>query len=95
MDLFDVKGAGLWSPLNAREISQLVRHGQLHHKVPCKPTGEAAWSTVDQLFPLLKHSPEVYSLPSYGSERRRRWFWLVVGTILSASALYVLLTRGG
>ncbi len=89
MDLFDVKGAGLWSPLNAREISQLVRHGQLHHNVPCKPKGEAAWSTVDQLFPLLKHSPEVYSLPSDGPERRRRWFWLVVGTILSVSALYV------
>ncbi len=89
MDLFDVKGAHLSSPLNAREISQLFRYGQLHPKVPCKPKGEAAWSTVEQLFPLLKHSPEGYSLPSDGPQRSRRWFWLAAGAVLSASVLYI------
>lgn len=89
MDLFEVKGSGLSNPLNAREISQLFRYGRLHRNVPCKPKGEATWRTVDELFPLLKYSPEVYSLPSDGPQRRRRWFWLVVGTILSASVLYI------
>lgn len=55
MDLYDVRGRGFHSPLNAREISRLYRFGQLDGRHPCKPKGEAKWHSVDELFPLLRY----------------------------------------
>ena len=55
MDLYDINARGFPSPLNAREISQLFRAGQLHPRTPCKPKGDASWRTIDELFPLLKY----------------------------------------
>ena len=55
MDLYDVRGRGFHSPLNAREISRLYRFGQLDGRHPCKPKGEARWRSVDDLFPLLRY----------------------------------------
>ena len=62
MDLYDVKVRGLHSPLNAREIAQLVRTGRFDPRSPCKPTGEARWRTVDELFPLLRYQGEAFAL---------------------------------
>jgi len=55
MDLYDIGARGFPSPLNAGEISQLFRAGQLHSRIPCKPKGDATWGTIDELFPLLKY----------------------------------------
>ena len=55
MDLYDIGARGFSSPLNAGEISQLFRAGQLHPRIPCKPKGDATWRTIDELFPLLKY----------------------------------------
>ncbi len=71
MDLYDVIGRGLPSPLNSREISQLVRTGRIDLRTVCKPTGEARWRTIDELFPLLKYQGQAFSL-TFDEEKRQR-----------------------
>jgi hypothetical protein len=86
MDLYDVKGRGFASPLNSREISQLVRGGQFGLRLPCKPRDEATWRTIDELFPLLKYEAAARPLHFRDAGRSRK-----TGPVISACALIVAL----
>ncbi len=93
MDLYEVKAPGLRSSaLNSREISQLFRNGRLYRDAPCKRKGEATWRTIDQLFPLLKYSPEIYSLPAADQQPKRRRLALIAAafTLLGAGVVFYL-----
>jgi hypothetical protein len=88
MDLYDVRGRGFHSPLNAREISRLYRFGQLDGRHPCKPKGEAKWRTVNELFPSLRYEAAAPPLrfDDPGALRRNRKTILSVCVILVALA---------
>jgi hypothetical protein len=95
MDLYDVGVRGFPSPLNAREISQLFRAGQLHSRVPCKPKGDATWRTIDELFPGLKYeaaAPRLHFDDEAGTARRvfLRWSKVILCLVggLAASHFY-------
>ena len=44
-------------PMTVREISKLYHEGAISRHTPCRPRSEDAWSTVDEIFPMLKHEP--------------------------------------
>ncbi|CAN5432090.1 hypothetical protein BH20VER3_BH20VER3_09440 [soil metagenome] len=54
MDLFDVQAPGYSSPLNRAEISHLFRAGHIGRRALCKPSDEATWRTVEEVFPWIK-----------------------------------------
>lgn len=85
MDLFDVKARGFRQPLNSREISHLVRSGQLHRRVRCKPRGETNWRRIGELFPLLDYGMGAYELPPDDSGRATRHLPLALATVLVAA----------
>lgn len=86
MELYDMKARGSHSPLNAREIAQLYRFGQLSGRHSCKPRGEAKWRTVDELFPLLRYEASAPPLRFDNSSQiaRRRKALLALGAFLVA-----------
>jgi len=95
MVLYDVKVSGLRSALNIREIAHLFRAGQLHSRTPCKPKGQAAWSTIGELFPLMQPGATTYLLPtdmSSGGRRIRRV--LGAGVVLAVITIGTVLVRG-
>ncbi|HEY1581516.1 MAG TPA: hypothetical protein VGF73_00290 [Chthoniobacterales bacterium] len=87
MDLYDVKGRGPHSPLNDREIGRLYRAGVLNGRHPCKPCGEAAWRTIDQLFPVLRYEA---SAPPFRFEEARAFR----GSFRYAAVVLVLVLFG-
>ena len=44
-------------PMTLREISKLYHEGGINRNTPCRMRTESAWSTVDDLFPMLKYEP--------------------------------------
>src|SRR5690348_7956868 len=73
MVLYDINAPGLCSALNRREISHLYRAGRLHPATQCKLKGEASWSTIGELFPLMEPTPTTYVLPDAISPAIRRF----------------------
>jgi hypothetical protein len=97
MDLYDVKARGFHSPLNAREIGQLFRTGQLGGQQPCKPKGEAKWRTVDELFPLLKYEaaagPLRFKKPAVSNKPIVVFAWTLAGLVLCGIAYFISAPR--
>jgi len=73
MILYEVNVPGRRSALNLREISHLYRAGLLHPRTQCKQKGEAAWSTIGELFPLMEPTATTYVLPNDMSPALRRF----------------------
>lgn len=97
MDLYDVKARAFHSPLNAREIGQLFRTGQLGGQQPCKPKGEAKWRTVDELFPLLKHEATAGPLRFKKPARSNKPIlvaWALIGLVLCGILYFIWDPRG-
>jgi hypothetical protein len=44
-------------PMTLREISKLYHEGGVGRHTPCRARNEEAWSTVDDMFPMLKYEP--------------------------------------
>jgi hypothetical protein len=89
MVLYEVNVSGLRSALNCREISHLYRAGQLHSKTRCRVKGQAEWSSIGELFPLMAPIPRIYELPDELSPALRRFRRGV-----SVMALLALITIG-
>jgi len=98
MELYEVKKAGFRSPLSSREISHLVRVGELHRRVRCRPTGEESWRTIAELFPLLEYHAPAYSLPSDVTTHGRRLvltFAMLASLIATGAFVYGGRSAGG
>ena len=44
-------------PMALRDIRKLFQEGGVSRHTPCRARGGEAWSTVDDLFPMLKYEP--------------------------------------
>ena len=44
-------------PMPPGEISRLYHEGAISRHTPCRERSEDAWSTVDDVFPMLKYEP--------------------------------------
>jgi hypothetical protein len=59
--------------IGARELYGLYHQGAIERNTPCRRQGAAAWSTVDDMFPMLKYEPRqgtTYIRPASGPMRR-------------------------
>ena len=56
MVLYDILLDGFRTPLTREEIAELYHAGRLKPQDPCKHAARNEWRTVDEHFPLLKHS---------------------------------------
>ena len=44
-------------PMALRDIRTLFHEGGISRHTPCRARGQARWSTVDDMFPMLKYEP--------------------------------------
>lgn len=44
-------------PMAVREIRKLYQEGAISRHTPCRNRCDESWSTVDDMFPMLKHEP--------------------------------------
>ena len=44
-------------PMPLRDIRKLYHEGAVSRHTPCRERGERTWSTVDDMFPMLKYEP--------------------------------------
>ena len=44
-------------PMALRDLRKLYQEGAISRHTPCRGRGAARWSTVDDMFPMLKHEP--------------------------------------
>ena len=44
-------------PMALRDIRKLYQEGSISRHTPCRERGRDAWSTVDDMFPMLKYEP--------------------------------------
>ena len=44
-------------PMLFRELRRLYNEGAISRHTPCRARGSSGWSTVDDMFPMLKHEP--------------------------------------
>ena len=44
-------------PMPLRDIRKLYEEGAISRHTPCRGRDDRAWSTVDDLFPMLKYEP--------------------------------------
>lgn len=44
-------------PMSLREIRKLYQEGAISRHTPCRDRRGQSWSTVDDMFPMLKHEP--------------------------------------
>ena len=44
-------------PMTMRELRRLFHEGGISRHTPCRESRDARWSTVDDMFPMLKHEP--------------------------------------
>ena len=96
MVLYDVKVRGLRSALNLREISHLYRAGHLQPYTACKRKGEAAWSTIGEMFPLLQSTAKIYILPDHispGVRQFRRGVRMVMLILLLIAGTFIFRGR--
>lgn len=94
VQLFEILQDGFHTPLTEAQISQLFQAGRLNRHTPCKPVKQAAWRTIDELFPLLKYNAPwrlTYRSAEPSSEFRfRRAIVVAASLIVSASAALTL-----
>lgn len=58
MKTFVLNPSGFELPgLSARELGTLFHQGMVERATPCRPSGDSVWSTVDDIFPMLKYQP--------------------------------------
>ena len=44
-------------PMAVREVRKLYQEGAISRHTPCRHRRDGRWSTVDDMFPMLKHEP--------------------------------------
>jgi hypothetical protein len=54
--LYDIILEGFHTPLTREEIADLFHAGRIKRDDPCKLVAKREWRTIDEHFPLLKHS---------------------------------------
>jgi hypothetical protein len=80
--LYDILLDGFHTPLTREEISELYHAGRLTPHDPCKHAAKNEWRTVDEHFPLLKHSAPTLPLEEAPSVTGSRW---LIAAILAAA----------
>ena len=48
---------GYAEPVTTRQLRRLYREGAISRHTPCRRRRDMRWSTVDDMFPMLKHEP--------------------------------------
>ena len=45
------------SGMTARQLGELYHHGAISRTTPCRTRRSSVWSTLDDMFPMLKYEP--------------------------------------
>lgn len=43
--------------MTVRQLRRMYQEGSISRQTPCRRRSDARWSTVDDMFPMLKHEP--------------------------------------